>query len=315
MTLDTTAPTVTFNPANGATGVAISINITITFNEAVRNIDNTELTDSNIDSLFTLKLTNSSGNNINFDATINSDKTVITINPTSNLPNSQAVYVAIGSTVEDSAGNSITAANATFTTVPLGDTVGDSYGGGTVAYLLQSGENIQDISSNGASYTTISYDANATHGFIVTSSYISDDQNWGNVTDSSTGASSSDAETDAAALGTGAANTVAILSQSGHSSSVAKDCVDNSVTTSGTTYNDWYLPSLNEVKKILTNREAIGGIRVNQGSENGYHWSSTEYTETSIWVSHWTSPNPGGYFDRQVGSKTHSFDTLCIRAF
>jgi hypothetical protein len=120
VTLDTTAPTVTFNPANGATGVAISSNITITFNEAVRNIDNTELTDSNIDSLITLKLTNSSGNNINFDATINSNKTVITINPTSNLPNSQAVYVAIGATVEDSAGNSITAADATFTTT--GDT-------------------------------------------------------------------------------------------------------------------------------------------------------------------------------------------------
>jgi len=126
---DTTAPTVTFSPVTGATGVAISDNISITFSEAVRNIDNTELTDSNIDSLFTLKLTNASGNNINFDATINSDKTVITINPTSNLPNSQAVYVAIGATVEDSAGNPITAANATFTTVQetTGPTVSSVY--------------------------------------------------------------------------------------------------------------------------------------------------------------------------------------------
>jgi len=112
---DTTAPTVTFSPFNGATGVAINNNITFTFSEAVRNIDNTVLTDSNIDSLITLKLTNTNGNNITFDATINGDKTVITINPISNLPNAQAVYVAIGATLEDSADNTITA-NATFTT-------------------------------------------------------------------------------------------------------------------------------------------------------------------------------------------------------
>ena len=130
-TVDTTAPTVTFSPANGATGVAITDNIIITFSEALRNIDNTELTDSNIDSLFTLKLTNASGNNINFDATINSDKTVITINPTSNLPNSQAVYVSLGATVEDSTDNVITAANATFITVMGGYYIaGDGSGGG-----------------------------------------------------------------------------------------------------------------------------------------------------------------------------------------
>ena len=126
---DTTAPTVTFSPANGATGVAISDNIIITFSEAVRNIDNTVLTDSNIDSLITLKLTNASGANIAFDATIDTNKKVITINPISNLFYSQAVYVAIGATVEDSLGNPITAANATFTTVQetTGPTVSSVY--------------------------------------------------------------------------------------------------------------------------------------------------------------------------------------------
>jgi len=122
-TADTTAPTVTFSPLNGATGVSINDNIIITFSEAVRNIDNTVLTDSNIDSHITLKLNNASGSNINFDATINSDKTVITINPVNNLSFSQAVYVEIGATVEDSAGNAITATNATFTTIALQSTV------------------------------------------------------------------------------------------------------------------------------------------------------------------------------------------------
>ena len=80
------------------------------------------LTDSNsgdangVGSLITLRLNNTYGTNIAFYATIDTNKTVITIDPTNNLPQSQAVYVAIGSTVEDAADNSITAANATFTT-------------------------------------------------------------------------------------------------------------------------------------------------------------------------------------------------------
>jgi hypothetical protein len=113
---DTTAPTVTFSPANGDEDEAISDNITITFSEAVRNIDNTELTNSDLGSLITLKLNSASGDNVTFDATVNSDKTVITIDPTSNLFYPQTVYVSIGATLEDSADNVVTAANASFTT-------------------------------------------------------------------------------------------------------------------------------------------------------------------------------------------------------
>ena len=113
---DTTAPTVTFSPANDDVDEAISVNITISFNEAVRNIDDSVLTNSDLGSLITVKLNSASGDNVTFDATINSDNTVITIDPTSNLFYSQTVYVAIGATLEDSAGNVITAANASFTT-------------------------------------------------------------------------------------------------------------------------------------------------------------------------------------------------------
>jgi len=148
---DTTAPTVTFSPVNGATGVAISDNIIITFSEAVRNIDNTVLTDSNIDSLITLKLTNASGANITFDATIDANMKVITINPISNLPNSQAVYVAIGATVEDSADHVITAANATFTTKALEQTTATApSGSGTSGdpYLISNLAELSYISQN-----------------------------------------------------------------------------------------------------------------------------------------------------------------------
>ena len=140
---DSIAPTVSFSPVNGSAGIGVSGNITITFSEAVRNIDNTELTNNNIDSLITLKLNNASGSNINFDATINTDKTVITINPASNLYHSQAVYVAIGATLEDYADNPITASNASFTT---------GMDPSLEAYYPFNG-NADDLTSNGRNFT------------------------------------------------------------------------------------------------------------------------------------------------------------------
>ncbi|MDA9030708.1 Ig-like domain-containing protein [Candidatus Pseudothioglobus singularis] len=114
---DNVGPTTTWSPANSATGVAVDSNITLTLNEAVRNIDDSALSDSNVDTLITLKSTNSSGSDIAFDATIDSDKEVITINPTSDFDSEQMIYVAIGATVEDSSGNANTASSITFTAI------------------------------------------------------------------------------------------------------------------------------------------------------------------------------------------------------
>ena len=118
--IDTTAPTVTFSPANDATDVSSSSDITLTFDEAIRNINNTALSNENVDALITLKNTDASGDNIAFDATINGN--VITINPTSDFSSAQEVYVAIGATVEDAADNAITPASATFTAVAIDTT-------------------------------------------------------------------------------------------------------------------------------------------------------------------------------------------------
>lgn len=109
------APTLTFSPADGATGVASDANIMITFSEAVWLLDDSALSDTNVDALITLKDTNSSGSDIAFDATISGN--VITINPTGDFSSEQTVYVAIGATVEDSYDNAITASSATFAVV------------------------------------------------------------------------------------------------------------------------------------------------------------------------------------------------------
>jgi len=53
-------------------------------------------------------------------------------------------------------------------------------------------------------------------------------------------------------------------------SGAAKACGD--LTASG--YNDWYLPAINELNCLYTNRSAIGGF-----TDDNY-WSSTEVDET-----------------------------------
>ncbi|MDA9652031.1 autotransporter domain-containing protein [Pelagibacteraceae bacterium] len=98
-----------------AVNIATNSDITFSFTEAVRLIDNTILTNENVGSLITLKNTDASGTNLSFTATVNSAKTIITINPTNNFTSGQIIYAYIGSTVEDFNDNVIPATSKTFT--------------------------------------------------------------------------------------------------------------------------------------------------------------------------------------------------------
>ena len=112
--IDNESPTFTFNPTYTETNVLVSSNITITFNESIRNINNSTLTDSNVDSLITLKDEDSGGSNISFNATIDNDKKIITINPTSNFSSEQVIYLEIAA-VEDQSDNSTSVTYISFT--------------------------------------------------------------------------------------------------------------------------------------------------------------------------------------------------------
>ena len=114
-TTDTQPPSTTFSPANGATLVNNNTNITITFSEAIRDLTDAVLDDNTVDGKVVLKLTDATGANIPFDATINVAKTVITINPTGALPDLTTIYVAV-SGVEDGYNNPITTQSITFGT-------------------------------------------------------------------------------------------------------------------------------------------------------------------------------------------------------
>ena len=115
-TVDTTAPSPDFSPADSGTLRDASANITLTFAEAIRKDANgTDFTTaSELAAILTLKADNSSGNDITYSASIDNAKKVITIDPTNNLSDG-AVYVAISDGYYDVAGNQGLMANATFT--------------------------------------------------------------------------------------------------------------------------------------------------------------------------------------------------------
>ena len=116
--VDSDPPVASWDPANGATDVYITTDITITFDEAIRNIDDSEIDNTNVASLLTLKETDATGADVAFTATIDGDKKVITISPDADLDNNQLYYVSIAA-VEDENDNATTDDNITFTTVVL----------------------------------------------------------------------------------------------------------------------------------------------------------------------------------------------------
>ena len=142
--------------------------------------------------------------------------------------------------------------------------IGDSYGGGVIAYILQSGDP--------------GFVAGSTHGFIVTSADLSAASPWWNgVAYTITGATGTD-------LGTGLTNTNAIIASQGTTASyAARLCADYSVTVGGVVYDDWYFPSLDELNKIYLNKSTIGG------SFSNYYWSSTESSQDNARVQNFSN--------------------------
>ena len=135
-------------------------------------------------------------------------------------------------------------------------TIGQSYGGGKIAYLLQSGDP--------------GYDPTVQHGLIAATSDQSTGITWepsGNPLFAAAGGTG---------IGTGKVNTDNILNSTNYSGTAAY--IARSYAGGG--FTDWYLPSKDELNKLYINRVTIGGFA------SAYYWSSSEFNTYGAWLQY-----------------------------
>lgn len=159
-----------------------------------------------------------------------------------------------------------------FTTASTIYSVGQAFGGGIIFYV----------------------DCTGLHGLIAASTDQSSAVIWGPYL--TTGAA-------AAGVGTGQANTNAIVTAAGAGTYAASIC--NNLTLNGQT--DWFLPSKDELDLLYRNRAVVGGFAF------ALYWSSTEQDSDFAWYESFFSNGGGQSAVRIKGSNTPG--VRAIRAF
>ena len=159
--------------------------------------------------------------------------------------------------------------------------IGDIYGGGKVAYIFEDGDTgyvsgeqhgliaATEDQSTGITWAILSYQETAVTGTLLT-------------------------------IGTGSANTDKIIDQNGVGITYAAGLAR---AYSGGGYNDWFLPSKDELNKLYLNRGAIGGFDENLVT----FWSSSESDVSSAWSQNLSSGSSFDYYPK-------SYSGLRVRA-
>jgi hypothetical protein len=178
----------------------------------------------------------------------------------------------------------VAACGAASTPAPSDLAIGDVYGGGFVACILQPGDP--------------GYVAGEAHGLIA----AIDDQNGGfgiqwapphfwNTAVTGTGT----------ALGTGSANTGRIIAQNGAGIAYAVG-VARAYAWGG--HTDWFLPSRDELDTLHLNRAAIGGF------SSAPYWSSSEDGSNTAWYQGFGNGVQGDSF-----GKHSTYHVRAVRRF
>ncbi len=198
--------------------------------------------------------------------------------------------------------------------------VGDFYGGGIVAYILQEGD---PGYVSGEQHGLIASKADISYGDVYSGNPDYEDPSYvENVEQSLFQWSTRHVEGrykarndyafllvkgTATSLGSGEANTAAILavySRERYRYTAAAMCVGYR----GGGYSDWYLPSRDELNKMYLNKKAVGGFADDPVSGAGY-WSSSEDDDISAWSQ--------GFITGYQGYALKSWDrrVRAVRAF
>ena len=155
--------------------------------------------------------------------------------------------------------------------------IGDLAYGGVVAHLLEEGDE--------------GYNPNVQHGLIATIANVSVGAEWG--------CEGVLIGSDGIIIGTGNQNTEDIVAGCLTAGIAAKLCKD--LVQGG--YNDWYLPSKDELNQLYINRVAIGGFSTSN------YWSSSEDTSNGVWYQDFSDGSTNDY------SKTNLTAVRAIRTF
>ena len=169
--------------------------------------------------------------------------------------------------------------------------VGDFYGGGVVFYIFGPGDT--------------GYIAGETHGLIAAVQDQSSDigirwYNGSNVTTEAT----------ATTIGTGSANTDAIIASQGETETSYAAGLARAYSGGG--YDDWFLPSKDELAQIYTNKATINTTASANGGSNfalDNYWSSTEYDSNGAWKQSFGNGSQGG------NNKNGTKNVRAVRAF
>ena len=174
------------------------------------------------------------------------------------------------------------ASAASNSVTPVAGAIGDSYGGGIIAYILQSGDP--------------GYSSSQAHGLIAATA----DQSAGIVWCTAPYYDAFVTGGTGTAIGTGLSNTNKIIAQNGAGTSYASGLARS---YAGGGYSDWFLPSQDEVYKLYLNRVAIGGFGTYR------YWSSSEQSISFAWAQKFDTGLPDFF------SKFNTFLVRAVRAF